>query len=110
MSDSNYTIKIYNDINDTELKTAWVKLQHETEVFPQMFFEWIEPWVRLRFGNRKLYIITVVENGNIIGIAPFCIERKSPGFFKRPGFNLVTQLLRPSSKICRCAVQFFFLL
>lgn len=76
MLDSNLSIKIFDDIYDAELKAAWIKLQNENDVFPQMYYQWIEPWVRLRFGKRKLYIISVIKNNNIITLAPFCIENK----------------------------------
>jgi len=73
---SNFKIKFFNNIADKELKEAWVKLQHESKIFPQMFYEWIEPWIRLRFGNRKLHIVTVTREDEIIAIAPLCIEKK----------------------------------
>lgn len=76
MEDTNLSIKIFDDIYDAELKAAWIKLQHENDVFPQMYYEWIEPWIRLRFGKRKLYIISVIKNNEIITLAPFCIEKK----------------------------------
>lgn len=77
MSDLNYTIKIYDDINDAALKTAWIKLQHETEVFPQMFYEWIEPWWRnVGKKGRELHVVTILEENEIVGIAPFCISKK----------------------------------
>jgi len=49
-------------------------LQDENDTYPQMYYEWIEPWVRLRFDERKLHIVTVKKNNQIIAIAPFCIE------------------------------------
>lgn len=42
--------------------------------FSQMYYQWIEPWIRLRFRNRKLHIVTVTIDDVIIAIAPFCIE------------------------------------
>lgn len=76
MKDEDLKIQVFEDINDTELKTAWQKLQHECQAFPQMYYEWIEPWVRLRFNNRKLRIIAVKDSNQIIAIAPFCINRR----------------------------------
>lgn len=49
-------------------------MQHENDTYPQMYYEWIEPWVRLRFGERELHIFTVKNNNKIIAIAPFCID------------------------------------
>jgi len=68
-------IKVYDDINNEELKSSWVRLQMENKIFPQMTYEWIEPWVRLRFLNRILHIVTVIKDNQIIMIAPFCIEK-----------------------------------
>lgn len=76
MKEENLKIQVFEDINDTELKTAWQKLQHECQAFPQMYYEWIEPWVRLRFKDRKLRIITVKDGNEIVAIAPYCIEKK----------------------------------
>ena len=76
MNSKELTIKVFDDIHDVDLKKAWVKLQYENDVFPQMHYEWMEPWVRLRFGKRKLHIVAVLEKDEIIAIAPFCIENK----------------------------------
>ena len=69
-----YQIKIFKNIHDAELKEAWIRLQYENDVFPQMYYEWIEPWVNLRLGKRTLKIVTVTLDNTIIAIAPFCIE------------------------------------
>jgi CelD/BcsL family acetyltransferase involved in cellulose biosynthesis len=77
MKRSNYRIKVFDDFQNAELKTAWIRLENETDAFPQMYYEWIEPWWRYMAGKRKLHIITVVDlNEEIVGIAPFCIENK----------------------------------
>lgn len=70
-------IKIFNNIKDSRLKESWIRLQHDADVFPQMYFEWIEPWCRLRAENKDLHIITVLnDKKEIIAIAPFCEEKK----------------------------------
>lgn len=76
MNTNNLTIKIFNDVYSPELKEAWIKLQHENNIFPQMYYEWIEPWVRFRSGKRKLHIVIVIKKNQIVAIAPFCIEIK----------------------------------
>lgn len=76
MNNSKYSVKIFGDFENEELKNAWQRLEKENDVFPQMYYEWIEPWWRYQKKNRKLHIITVLaENNEIVGIAPFCIER-----------------------------------
>ena len=75
MTYSNFKIKVFNDINNEELKTSWIKLQQKNNTFPQMYYEWIEPWVRLSLGKRKLHVITVIKNNTISAIAPFCIDK-----------------------------------
>jgi len=73
----NNSILIFRNFNDPILKTAWIKLENEIDAFPQMFYEWIEPWWRYNSRNRKLHIVAVVnECGKIVGIAPFCIEKR----------------------------------
>lgn len=76
MNNSKYSVKIFEDLGNEELKKAWQRLEKENDVFPQMYYEWIEPWWRYQKKNRKLHIIAVLaENNEIVGIAPFCIER-----------------------------------
>lgn len=70
-------IKIFKDINDPQLKVGWIKLQGEVEAFPQMYYEWIAAWWKFKHASRELHIIAVLDNKDeIIGIAPFCIERE----------------------------------
>jgi CelD/BcsL family acetyltransferase involved in cellulose biosynthesis len=73
----NLSIVIHNDFSDKSLVYHWQRIQEEAEVYPQMYYEWCETWWRYRASNRKLYIITVVEDeNNIVGIAPLCLENK----------------------------------
>jgi len=72
-----YSIRIIKDIHDPALAHHWKKLEDETDCFPQMYYEWCEPWWRLQSGNLQLHIVVVIdENKNIVGIAPMCIEKK----------------------------------
>lgn len=75
-----YKIKIFDNIHDAELKAAWIKLEQDNDIFPQMYYEWIEPWVRLKSLQIEIYLITVIKDNVITAIAPFCIEKK--GFIK----------------------------
>ena len=70
-------IKIFENIDDTQLRKSWTNLQCIADSYPQMYYEWVAPWVRMRFNNRKLNVITLIENNEIICIAPFCIEKKA---------------------------------
>lgn len=76
MLPSNYQVKVFDDIENEELKSAWLKLQNIAKVHPQMYLEWLKPWVKLRLGKRRLHIVTVTHNDRIIAIAPFCKEKK----------------------------------
>lgn len=58
------------------MKEAWIRLQDENDVFPQMHYEWIEPWVTLRLAKRNLHVICIYNSKAIVGIFPFCLERK----------------------------------
>lgn len=72
-----YTIETFHDINNHDLKNGWIKLQNEIDAFPQMHYEWIEPWWAANNKSQELYIITVLDSNNsIVGIAPFCIQKK----------------------------------
>lgn len=75
-----YKIKVFRNFQDEELKEAWIRIQHENNTFPQMHYEWVEPWVRLKSFQNKIYVITAEAGGKIVGIAPFYIETK--GFVK----------------------------
>lgn len=75
MGTADYRIKVFDDFQNIELKTAWLLLENETDAFPQMYYEWIEPWWRHKKGRKKLHIVTAVDkNEKIVGIAPFCVE------------------------------------
>jgi CelD/BcsL family acetyltransferase involved in cellulose biosynthesis len=74
---SNYSIRIISDMYDPDLIRHWKRIEEVTECFPQMYYEWCEPWWRLQSGNRKLHIVSVEdENREIVGIAPLCIEKQ----------------------------------
>lgn len=77
MESQRYTIRVIDDIHDSRLVRHWKRIQEETDCFPQMHYEWCEPWWRLRSGKRKLHIVAVEDaNQKIVGIAPLCIERR----------------------------------
>jgi CelD/BcsL family acetyltransferase involved in cellulose biosynthesis len=72
-----YTIRVIEDIHDPDLVHHWKRIEDETDCFPQMYYEWCEPWWRLQSGNRKLHIVAVEEgNHKIVGIAPLCVEKR----------------------------------
>ncbi len=74
---SNLSIKIFEDFNDEALKKGWQHLQHETNVFPQMYHDWISTWWKHKNNQQALYVISVVnEHNEFLGIAPFAIEKK----------------------------------
>ena len=52
-----YKIKIFDNIHDAELKAAWLKLEQDNDIFPQMYYEWIEPWVRLKSLQIEIYLL-----------------------------------------------------
>ena len=74
---NNYSIRIIEDIHDPDLVRHWKRIAEETDCFPQMYYEWCEPWWRLQSGNRKLHVVAIEdENGRIVAIAPLCVERR----------------------------------
>jgi len=71
---NSYSIRIMEDIHDPDLVRHWKRIADETDCFPQMYYEWCEPWWRLRSGERKLHVVCVTNaDDKIIGIAPLCI-------------------------------------
>ena len=70
-------IKIFDKIDDDQLKLAWTNIQKDSKIFPQMYYEWIQPWSISKLENEKLHIISVTKKNNIVGIAPFIIINKS---------------------------------
>ena len=70
-----YEIDFYEDLHAHDLRIAWERLG-KTSTYPQMHFNWLEPWIRLRMGQRKLRVFTAKLDNDIILIAPFCIEKK----------------------------------
>jgi CelD/BcsL family acetyltransferase involved in cellulose biosynthesis len=74
---NSYSIRIIDDIHDPDLVRHWKRIAEETDCFPQMYYEWCEPWWRLQSGNRKLHVVAVEDaGGKIVGIAPMCIEKR----------------------------------
>jgi len=72
-----YNIRIFEDIHNSDLERHWKRIEEETDCFPQMYYEWCEPWWRLRSGQRKLHIVSVENTDHkIVGIAPLCIEKR----------------------------------
>lgn len=69
------SIRIFTDIHDPDLVYHWRRIQEETDCFPQMYYEWCEPWWRLQSGKRQLHVVAVEdETGRVVGIAPLCME------------------------------------
>ena len=72
-----HAICVFKDIHDPELVRHWKRLEEETDCFPQMYYEWCEPWWGVQSDNRELHVVTVQnKEKEIFGIAPLCIERR----------------------------------
>lgn len=72
----NYTIKVYNDINDPDLVYTWTSIAERFNYFPQSSYEWCAPWWQYMRGQRELHIIAVANGNAVVGVAPFCIEHR----------------------------------
>ncbi len=66
-----YEIKIFTNINDEELKNAWNEIYDEGNTFVQSSYYWLSSWWNVKNKNKDAYIITVISDNKIIGIAPF---------------------------------------
>ncbi|MFX0133663.1 MAG: GNAT family N-acetyltransferase [Candidatus Hodarchaeota archaeon] len=76
MNIDNLNIKIFKNFEDTDLKTSWIRIVKKDDYFLQNSFEWCSTWWKYYNKNKKLYIITVTYNHQILAIAPFYIEKK----------------------------------
>ena len=74
----NLHVQIYKSITP-ELEQAWKKLTEDKETFIQSYCEWIKPWVDVKGISEKLNIVTVYDNGLLIGLAPFILNKSAVG-------------------------------
>ena len=44
--------------------------------YPQMLYEWVEPWVKINLKKHQLHTICILEKGQIVALFPFCIINK----------------------------------
>jgi CelD/BcsL family acetyltransferase involved in cellulose biosynthesis len=70
-------IQIHNDITNKKLVDSWKTIVEKNGYLPQSTYEWCATWWK-HFSDSKteLHIITVLENDDIIGIAPMFIVKK----------------------------------
>jgi CelD/BcsL family acetyltransferase involved in cellulose biosynthesis len=74
---SGLTIKVYNNIDDPELVTAWKQIVQKYDYFPQSSYGWCAAWWKRLAGKLELHVAAVCdETDYIIGIAPLCIEAR----------------------------------
>ena len=70
-------IRIFKDLNNSDLITNWKRITYKYDYFPQSYYEWCAAWWKWSRGKRKLHVVTVVKNNNkILAIAPLCIEKQ----------------------------------
>ncbi|MGB8957438.1 MAG: GNAT family N-acetyltransferase [Candidatus Aminicenantales bacterium] len=72
------SIKVYRTFRDDRLKAGWRDLSRDGDYFVQSSYEWMAAWWEcFPKKSRELLIVTVEEEGSIIGIGPFMIERNA---------------------------------
>lgn len=75
-------VKVINSIEEiTRIKDEWIRLEKENEKSLYIKYEFIEKWIKnVYFNNEELYIITIIEENKILGIAPLFIEDRKIKF------------------------------
>lgn len=69
-------IRVFETIDDPLLKSEWERLEKETNIFPQSTYHWCSTWWKYLSGNRKLYVVMVVDHNNkALAIAPLCMDK-----------------------------------
>ena len=72
-----FNIEIYDSLEDEKLERYWKKIQKEGNYLVQNSYEWIWTWWHcFRKKSRRLFVITINQGDDIIGIGPFMIEKK----------------------------------
>lgn len=67
-------IQIHNDITNKKLVDSWKAIVEKNGYLPQSTYEWCATWWKhFSDSKTKLHIITVLEDSDIIGIAPMFI-------------------------------------
>ncbi len=70
-------LRIIRNIDDEFLQMHWKRLSQKYECFPQSSYEWCAAWWRYLGAKRKLYVpIGVDRVGEVVGVAPMCLERQ----------------------------------
>ncbi len=70
-------IRIYRDMEDPQLKSAWHDLFARNEYCCQSSYTWCSLWLKYFQKNKRMpCVVTAEEEGRIIGIGPFMIEKR----------------------------------
>lgn len=68
-------IRVFQDIDDSFLRSEWERLEKEADVFPQSSYHWCATWWKHLSGRRRLHVVMAVDDaGKALAIAPLCIE------------------------------------
>ncbi len=70
-------VKVYNNLGDPELITAWTDAQNAYPTFPMMQIEWITPWWSRNSTNRNLNVYVLYDGEDQAScVAPFCVQKE----------------------------------
>ena len=71
-------IKVYRTFRDDRLRAGWRDLFRNGDTCVQSSYEWMAAWWEcFPKKSRELLIVTVEEEGSIVGIGPFMIEKNA---------------------------------
>ncbi|SLM28697.1 hypothetical protein MTBBW1_1470010 [Desulfamplus magnetovallimortis] len=69
-------IQTYSNINDKKLVSSWKSIVQKNDYLPQSTYEWCSTWWKyLSESKDELHIIAVMDDREIVGIAPMFIKK-----------------------------------
>lgn len=76
-------VEIYRDINNPELQSSWNTIHSKYNYFEQSSYDWCSIWWKCICESKQLHIVTIKDNKDIVGIAPFYVEKTIIGHVLR---------------------------
>lgn len=69
-----FEIIIHTDFSSKKLIKSWKYLEENNPVYPQMTYDWIEPWVNLKSFSKKVFIVEIKNQSKPVMISPFIVK------------------------------------
>ena len=108
-----YRIQIYDSLEDRKLERCWKEVYSRNTYCLQNSYEWARIWWKhFQRKSRRLFVVGIEENNEIIGIGPFIIERNA--FFRQlkfigsglTDFHAILAIPEKEEEIIDCILDF----